>query len=449
MISTTVPIRVARTLLALAATVGIGCSSDSAVDPNGGSADIPTANPRTLTLTSVSGKRLPALYFPGAAGTADGWADSGTVTVQPDGVVAFRLYESGTYPGGGPHVDQPSHLFFASGQISDRSTILIQYTNRAVPDVATINRDGSISLNLTSAGGDGQSVSFGTWLFSGQYHGPALNPAPLITDATPAVVPQYSADTTLQVSGLSFMPAIIALSSGMRLPVSYSSPVRISVTLPAALLARTGHYQVMVTNPGPGGGRYYFSYRVTNPAPVLTSLSPATLGAGSAPPQIAIGGTGFNESSVVTLNGVARPTQFGSSTALYIAPLGADLATAGVAQIAVINQPPGGGTSVSLPLTVTGVAPHVISQIVVRMRVHAIAADPNRPVVYAGLDSTDAVHPSSIVALDGATGQGLWSVPVSGTPKVLAVSDDGQFLYVGKVAESKITRIALATIRSI
>jgi hypothetical protein len=130
---------------------------------------------------------------------------------------------------------------------------------------------------------------------------------------------------------------------------------------------------------------------------------------------------------------------------LYTTPPAEYFATAGVRQIAVTNPSPGGGTSASVPLTVTGVAPHVTGQVVVQMSARTIAADPVRSVVYAGLDSTDSAHPSAVVALDATTGAIMWTLHVTGTPQVLAVSDDGQFLYVGTVTEPQITRIALAT----
>ena len=79
------------------------------------------------------------------------------------------------------------------------------------------------------------------------------------------------------------------------------------------------------------------------------------------------------------------------------------------------------------------------------MSATVLAGDPVRQVVYAGLDAGDRAHPNSIVALDGANGRVLWSVPAHATPVTLAISGDGQFLYFGTVADTAIYRVTIAT----
>jgi hypothetical protein len=82
-----------------------------------------------------------------------------------------------------------------------------------------------------------------------------------------------------------------------------------------------------------------------NPAPTLTSLSPAQASAGGSAFTLTVTGSGFVSSSVVQWNGSSRPTTFVSSTQLQAAIAAADIATAGTVQVTIQTPTPGGGTS--------------------------------------------------------------------------------------------------------
>lgn len=437
--------RRASSVIALIVLVGAGCSSDSATGPGGGAGGgtggVPPITPRTIALTTVSGHALPAVYV---RDQGDGWADSGTVTIQPDSVVAFRLYESATFPAGQPHVNQASTLYFTSGIIAHDSTVLIHYLNATVPDTAFLNHDGSITLHLTGGSGNART-SFGTWVFASDYHGPPLNPAPRVTDLAPDVIAQYSPVTTLHVRGSSFMPTTTATWAGTAVPVTYVSPQRIDLAIDSTLTLAADAYQIRIANPSPGGGTYYFTYRVTNPVPTATSLSPATVHAGTKLGMMVVNGTNFSPLSVVTWNGATRTTTFLNRTAIEFVVPDADVAVAGTAKIVVNTPTPGGGTTDPLTLTITGVAPQLLSQATISVHARVLAGDPSQPIVYAGTDGTDPTHPHSLVAFDGPTGQALWALDMGATPKVLAVSADGQFVYVGVQEDSMLRRVATAT----
>lgn len=434
--------RLRNVALVLAASVALSCSSDTAVGP--GHQD-PHAS-FTLELTSVSGTHIPAPYYSDAMQGYRLWADSATVTLQPDGVLAFRMYESGTAPLSAAHADQPSESFFASGRLSSDSTFEIWYSDSPTPDRGTINADGSVTVAFTGRGDDGASIPFGSWRFATAYHGPAVNPAPLITSITPPAVLVSSVDTTVTINGSSFMPASVVSWGAQTLQTLYVSATQLQVVLPAQYLRTPGTSYILVTNPAPGGGTYYYPISVHRAVPTITALSPNTVTAGGEIYDIMITGTGFETGTMVLLNGTMRPASGTvTSTSLTVGINPVDIAGAGVIQIAVMNPPPGGGTSASLPFTVTAAARHLTAEIIAPTSATIVAGDPVRPVVYAGEDHFDPVHPNSIIALDGATGRVLWSIPAGGAPTMLAVSDDGQFLYFGSNADSAIHRIALAT----
>ena len=84
-----------------------------------------------------------------------------------------------------------------------------------------------------------------------------------------------------------------------------------------------------------------------NPAPAIASLSPDRASAGSAGFTLTVTGTGFVDSSVVTWSDFSLPTTYVDATTLRAQVDGYLLFFGGSAQVAVVNLPPGGGTSAS------------------------------------------------------------------------------------------------------
>ena len=91
---------------------------------------------------------------------------------------------------------------------------------------------------------------------------------------------------------------------------------------------------------------------VTNPAPILTSVTPARLRAGLSPVTMTLVGSGFDVFSVAYWNGVARPTTVLSTTQLQAEISSADLAAGPSAQVTVVTPAPGGGTSSALTVPI-------------------------------------------------------------------------------------------------
>jgi subtilisin family serine protease len=92
---------------------------------------------------------------------------------------------------------------------------------------------------------------------------------------------------------------------------------------------------------------------VTNPVPVLTSVAPARLRAGTSPVTMSLAGSGFDAFSVAYWNGAAKATTVLSTTQLQAEISPADLAAAGAAaQVVVVNPAPGGGTSAALTVPI-------------------------------------------------------------------------------------------------
>ena len=103
----------------------------------------------------------------------------------------------------------------------------------------------------------------------------------------------------------------------------------------------TGHYDNRIT-----------AIPLSNPAPTLVSLAPASTPSGSAAFTLTVNGERFVPGAGVQWNGSDRPTTFVNSSKLQVQISAADVASAGTATVAVINPVPGGGTSNTLLFTI-------------------------------------------------------------------------------------------------
>ncbi|MGA2606295.1 MAG: aryl-sulfate sulfotransferase [Terriglobia bacterium] len=131
------------------------------------------------------------------------------------------------------------------------------------------------------------------------------------------------------------------------------------------------------------------SVTIVNPAPVLSSISPATINAGSGNTTLTVTGTGFSAQSVVELGSTALATTYGSATQLSALVPAAQLANAGSLAVAVTTPAPGGGTSSALTLAVLVV----------------VAVNPAAPTVMVGQVQQFTAN------VTGSTNQGAtWSV---------------------------------------
>jgi hypothetical protein len=94
------------------------------------------------------------------------------------------------------------------------------------------------------------------------------------------------------------------------------------------------------------------SVTVISPVPVLDSISPPTVNAGSADTTLTVTGTSFTPQSAVQLSGTPLTTTFGSATQLTAVIPAAQLTTAGTFPVTVVTPSPGGGTSNATNLTI-------------------------------------------------------------------------------------------------
>ncbi|GEM_PF-3563514 len=118
---------------------------------------------------------------------------------------------------------------------------------------------------------------------------------------------------------------------------------------------------------GCGGSGSIFNQGLTggggtnNPAPTVTSVTPAAVTVGTQAQVVTISGTGFVASSTVSFGGNPQAATFVSATQLTIALTAAQLAGVGSFPIAVTNPAPGGGTSTAVNFVVQNPIPAIAS----------------------------------------------------------------------------------------
>ncbi len=151
--------------------------------------------------------------------------------------------------------------------------------------------------------------------------------------------------------------------------------------------------------------------------PTLSSASPASIAMGGPDFTLTANGGGFTTESVLRWNGDDRTTQFVSGGQLRASILAGDIATPGLAQLTVFNPGPDGGESNVLNFPVF-----------IRQTCNDLIYDPFSGLIFASVPSI--VGGNAIVSIDPYTGEVSNSVFVGSEPGKLAVSDDGQSLFV-------------------
>jgi hypothetical protein len=255
---------------------------------------------------------------------------------------------------------------FAPGSVvrwngQDRVTQFISVTELAIQvPAADIANVGSATISVFSpppGGGASNEVTFNITQ--------AARPAPRITTINPNNAAAGGADFTLTVSGQNFVSDSVVRWNGSARPTTFANSTQLTAQIPAADIASAGTASVTVFTPPAGGGEsnaaIFTINAPANPVPVITSLSPATIGAGGPAFTLTVNGTGFVPGSVVQANGENRQTTVGGATQLTAQITAEDIAVSGSVAIRVFNPAPGGGTSNQVELTVVNPAPTITS----------------------------------------------------------------------------------------
>jgi hypothetical protein len=355
--------------------------------------------------------------------------------VTPDTVTAGSGFQTVTIDGTG----------FVPG-----STVRIDNTNRSTTYVSPsrltaylwdidVANGGARSLTVfNEAPGGGTSPGFDLLV---------VNPIAVATRLSPDNALAGSGQLALTVNGSGFVGPSVVRWNGQDLATSYTSASTLTATLSAANLSGVGYDTVVVYNPPPGGGvSSPLLFVVRAPLPVATALSPATASPGDSGFTLTVSGSGFASGATVRWNGASRPTTFVSASQLTAAIPASDLAATTTALVTVENPAPGGGTSGALGFTVGtpgSTTPTITSQLTLAVPTRDLAYDSVSGRLYASVPSSGGGVANTIIAIDPATGSIVDTVAAGSEPNELAISGDGQFLYVGLGGSPAIRRFRL------
>lgn len=177
------------------------------------------------------------------------------------------------------------------------------------------------------------------------------NPVPSISSLSPNSVSSGAAAFVITVNGSNFIASTQVEVNGVQRVTTYVSPMQLTATVLASDIATPGNLQVGVRTPAPGGGASStLTLRVNGAAPVLTSLNPSLVIAGSSAFLLTVNGNGFLTGATAQINGLARSATVVSSTQLTINMSASDIATAGAIAVAVANQFSSISNTITLPV---------------------------------------------------------------------------------------------------
>jgi hypothetical protein len=270
------------------------------------------------------------------------------------------------------------------------------------------------------------------------------NPVPRIDALGPDTALIGSA-FTLTVTGSRFVSNSVVRWNGSDRPTTFINNSKVTAEISADDVSTSTVATISVSNPAPGGGvSAGLPLTVRAATPSITSVSPATITAGSGEATLTVTGTNLAVGSVALWNSQPRPTSFVSSTVLKFTLSASDLITPSTGMVSVLSS---GSGAASNAIAVTIVAPGLTASVVasVVLENNDVVGDPLRSVVYASIPATSSIHPNSIVRLDPTTGSITGAVVVGAQPRQIALSDDARYLYVIVGNSGSVARVDLAS----
>ena len=186
-------------------------------------------------------------------------------------------------------------------------------------------------------------------------------PVPIISGLSPASKNVGEATFTLTVTGSNYVSNSVVRWDGVDHSTTFVSDTQLLTTVLDTDISATGSYNVTVFNPAPGGGASApITFRVNNPIPSVTTISPTTGIAGTRSNMtLTVNGDGFVPDSAVRWDGADVATTYLSRTQLRAVIPSSNLATAGSFPITVFNPAPVGGISSPVNFTVNNPVPTV------------------------------------------------------------------------------------------
>ena len=196
------------------------------------------------------------------------------------------------------------------------------------------------------------------WPYAAKYNQPNTwaenftRTSPVINTITPDVVTLPKSSQSLQIDGINFETGDKVLWDGKNIRITSGSGYKLVAEVTAGSLT-PGEYQVVVLRNVGEIRSNPVIVNVHNPVPILNSLTPNEVPAGSNAISIDLLGSNFIQNAVVYWNGKPLNSQFINGNKLQITVATGELVSAGSRTVVVANPDPTAGVSNSLPFLIT------------------------------------------------------------------------------------------------
>jgi trimeric autotransporter adhesin len=163
------------------------------------------------------------------------------------------------------------------------------------------------------------------------------SPTPAVTGLSPKTAPANVA-VVITITGTGFEMNSVAEWNGSPRPTTFVLPTSLQVALSAGDVQSPGTGQIVVNNPGPGGSAAVsVPLAILGPAPVITTVTPPKVLAGTSPLQITIQGSNFAANATVSVNSQALTIVSETATSIVATIPQTSLMVGGVLAVVVTN----------------------------------------------------------------------------------------------------------------
>ena len=216
--------------------------------------------------------------------------------------------------------------------------------------------------------------------------------------------------------------------------IPHLAGIFVILDIPTSLLTAAGSASITVNSPTATpslSNALPVSIIANPPVPTLTSVSPS-FGPIKTAFTATLTGSSFTINSKVSVNGVAIPTTFVTSTQLTAA-VPANEVGPGNNNFIVTTPAPGGGSSAAIVYTAY-----------IPIANNSMVYNPVNQLFYLSIPSSaGAPYANSVVSLDPVTGALGTPIFVGSEPNRLALTSDGNSLWVGLDGASAVRKVDL------
>jgi trimeric autotransporter adhesin len=312
---------------------------------------------------------------------------------------------------------------------------VFSFRSNSVRDLSSVNADLGVTTTASPTAATGTNVVVSSTVGN---NGPSAATSAVFTETIPSNTMLVSVTSS---QGNCTAASTIQCNLGT---MSSGASATVSLTLKAMTAGMATVTTIVAADQNDAaGGNNTSSASVTltgndyAAVPLVTTLSPNAAMAGSTDVNVTVTGTNFVTNSTVYLDSTPLNTTYGSATQLTAILPTSQLTTLGWSGLSVVNPAPGGGSSNALPFSVYQV---------VNLTANHLLYDPYARLLYASVNSAATqVTGNTIVTIDPATGFLGAPVNVGSQPSSMALTQDGQYLYINQTGASTVGRFNTLT----